>query len=370
MTNEQIEKKLKQLDRKICCALKAFPPDMTTAERDAIITPTEGYIIYNTDANELNYYNGTTWIVFGTLGGSGTINYIPKWSDPLLLTNSQLYDDGTSVGVGTASPSSLFRMDVNGKIHLNDRLYIGPLPENYSPAKINISSFDVKTAFVNSVFSLSSTETGPSPYPTQLIFAQEGATVGWSIQSVNQGVSFSPLILNPNAPTAPVLIGTKTSNGELLQIAGNTVPSTNDSYTLGTTSYKWRDIYINRVGNFGAAGTTLGQIKLSGNTSGTVTLQTQAAAGTYNFNLPTTAGTAGYLFASGGGGANPITYVDPTTLSGLPLTGYTVATLPAGTQGDLAFVTDALAPNYLVAVVGGGAVVTPVFYDGTNWVAH
>ena len=52
----------------------------------------------------------------------------------------------------------------------------------------------------------------------------------------------------------------------------------------------------------------------------------------------------------------------------LRLKGYTVATLPAGTQGDTAFVTDALAPVFLAAVVGGGAVVSPVFYDGTNWV--
>jgi len=52
------------------------------------------------------------------------------------------------------------------------------------------------------------------------------------------------------------------------------------------------------------------------------------------------------------------------------LKNYTVATLPAGTQGDTAFVTDALAPTFLTAIVGGGAVVTPVFYDGTNWVAY
>ena len=51
------------------------------------------------------------------------------------------------------------------------------------------------------------------------------------------------------------------------------------------------------------------------------------------------------------------------------LKSYTVAGLPAGNQGDTAYVTDALAPAFLTAVVGGGAVVTPVFYDGTNWVA-
>ena len=51
------------------------------------------------------------------------------------------------------------------------------------------------------------------------------------------------------------------------------------------------------------------------------------------------------------------------------LKGYTVATLPAGTQGDTAFVTDALAPAFLTALVGGGAVVTPAFFDGAAWVA-
>lgn len=51
------------------------------------------------------------------------------------------------------------------------------------------------------------------------------------------------------------------------------------------------------------------------------------------------------------------------------LKGYTVATLPAGTQGDVAFCTDLLAPAFFTIVVGGGAVVGTVFFNGTNWVA-
>lgn len=52
------------------------------------------------------------------------------------------------------------------------------------------------------------------------------------------------------------------------------------------------------------------------------------------------------------------------------LKGYTVATLPAGVVGDTAYVTDALAPTFLATIVGGGAVVSPVFYNGTNWVSY
>jgi hypothetical protein len=58
------------------------------------------------------------------------------------------------------------------------------------------------------------------------------------------------------------------------------------------------------------------------------------------------------------------------TAKSFRLKGYTVATLPAGTQGDTAFVTDALNPTYLGVVSGGGTTVTPVFYDGQHWVAH
>lgn len=52
------------------------------------------------------------------------------------------------------------------------------------------------------------------------------------------------------------------------------------------------------------------------------------------------------------------------------LKAYTVATLPAGTIGMVAYVTDALAPAFLATVVGGGAIVTPVFYNGSNWIAN
>jgi len=53
---------------------------------------------------------------------------------------------------------------------------------------------------------------------------------------------------------------------------------------------------------------------------------------------------------------------------------YTVATLPAcssGTTRDtMAVVSDATAPTYNGALTGGGAVVVPVFCNGSAWVAH
>jgi len=49
------------------------------------------------------------------------------------------------------------------------------------------------------------------------------------------------------------------------------------------------------------------------------------------------------------------------------LKGYAVAGLPAGTIGDTAYVTDALAPVFGAAVAAGGAVMVPVYYTGAAW---
>ena len=121
---------------------------------------------------------------------------------------------------------------------------------------------------------------------------------------------------------------------------------------------------------------------------------TNVVTGTYpNFTITSTAVTS----VGGTGTVNGITLTGTVTstgnltlggtLSGVSLTtqvtgilpvanggtgtgvAYTVATLPvAGTQGRRAWVTDALAPVFLAAPVGAGAVVCPVFDNGAAWV--
>jgi hypothetical protein len=49
-------------------------------------------------------------------------------------------------------------------------------------------------------------------------------------------------------------------------------------------------------------------------------------------------------------------------------TSFTVATLPGGAfQGQRAYVNNALAPAFAAIVAGGGAVFTPVYFDGAAW---
>ena len=41
----------------------------------------------------------------GSIAGSGTTNYIPKFTSSTAIGNSQIFDNGTGVGIGTASPT-------------------------------------------------------------------------------------------------------------------------------------------------------------------------------------------------------------------------------------------------------------------------
>jgi hypothetical protein len=50
----------------------------------------------------------------GTITGSGTTNYVSKWSSSSSLTNSVLYDDGTNLGIGTTTPNRKLTISNSG----------------------------------------------------------------------------------------------------------------------------------------------------------------------------------------------------------------------------------------------------------------
>jgi hypothetical protein len=86
--------------------------------------------------------------------------------------------------------------------------------------------------------------------------------------------------------------------------------------------------------------------------------------------IPNSTGSAwGTSYSVTGTGTNVVLDNKPTIKEPIVGTGFTVATLPAGTIGMRTYVTDALAPTFLGVLVGGGAVKAPAFYNGTAWVA-
>ena len=58
----------------------------------------------------------------GVVDGSGTANYVPKWSDPNTLTDSQIFDNGTNVEIDTAGTTKIGDISAiadNGYLQLN-----------------------------------------------------------------------------------------------------------------------------------------------------------------------------------------------------------------------------------------------------------
>jgi hypothetical protein len=66
-------------------------------------------------------------------------------------------------------------------------------------------------------------------------------------------------------------------------------------------------------GHLTAASLNLLSLQVRGSGSGIISILPQAVAGTYNFNLPTTAGTVGQVLTSQGGIASAMTWTTPTT---------------------------------------------------------
>jgi hypothetical protein len=75
-------------------------------------TPAELFANSTSTRKYLSQINGTapTWEALpASVGGSGTTNYVAKWTPSgTVLGNSLIYDNGTNVGIGTPSPAYKF----------------------------------------------------------------------------------------------------------------------------------------------------------------------------------------------------------------------------------------------------------------------
>ena len=69
-------------------------------------TGTSGAATYSSSTGVLNIPNYATGV-----GGSGTTNYIPKFTGSSAIGNSLIYDNGTNVGIGTTSPLSKLHIE-------------------------------------------------------------------------------------------------------------------------------------------------------------------------------------------------------------------------------------------------------------------
>lgn len=139
----------------------------------------------------------------------------------------------------------------------------------------------------------------------QVALANGGTSA--NLTASNGGIFYS------TASAAAILAGTATA-GQIIRSGSSTAPTWSTSTFPATSaagtilaSLTANTITASATPVLGASGTT-GTLGFAGTSSGVVTVQPQSAAGTYNFNLPTSAGTSGLPLVSAGGGSSPQTY--------------------------------------------------------------
>jgi hypothetical protein len=87
---------------------------------------------YYLATNPFSFYNSTTIPSF--LSGTGTYGYIPMWNGTSSQNNSNIFQNGSNVGIGTTGPNA--KLDVNGTMHIGNVAGVGSM----APLEISYSS--------------------------------------------------------------------------------------------------------------------------------------------------------------------------------------------------------------------------------------
>jgi hypothetical protein len=128
---------------------------------------------------------------------------------------------------------------------------------------------------------------------------------------VEQGTSYANTGFVCNSVAGSDIVGTNIITFVQFSGAGQIIAGTGLTKTGNSLSVNTSQTQITSIGTLTGLSVISG-ISLSGSVSGIINLQTQSAAGTYNYNLPTTAGTSGQVLTSGGGGSTAMLWTTPT----------------------------------------------------------
>jgi hypothetical protein len=110
-------------------------------------TSTNGYL----SSTDWNTFNNKQNALTNPITGTGTTNYVPKFTGSSALGNSIIYDSGTAIGIGTASPAAT--LDVNGGITSSSnirglRFWGGPSSFTTHSAPLHIFSSTIGTGAI------------------------------------------------------------------------------------------------------------------------------------------------------------------------------------------------------------------------------
>lgn len=201
----------------------------------------------------------------------------------------------------------------------------------------------------------------------------ERGFVGWAANTFYIGTEAAG-----TGTSRPVILRTGGTDRWRIETSGNFTAATDNAFDIGASAAnRPRNVYV--AGSLLAAAQVIvgpNATRIVAPSDGVITLQNNASA---DFSRLQFGGTTSSFPALKRNGARLESRLADdsaaTTFSAASIftsTTYTVATLPACTapdQGRRSQVSDATAPTFLGTLTGGGAVVTPVFCNGSAWVA-
>jgi hypothetical protein len=111
-------------------------PRMTTVERDGIISPATGLMLYNTNTNQYNFYNGSAWVFWGSAA------YLSATSGETLYTTSS-EDVVIADMTKTALEAGAYSIFFNGQIRIPPAYYTTGFSTSDAAADLNLIYNDI-----------------------------------------------------------------------------------------------------------------------------------------------------------------------------------------------------------------------------------
>jgi hypothetical protein len=345
-------------------------PTATLAKADSPLTSHVIGVATQDIANNLEGFATTFGVVRGinTTGFTAGDNLYLSAVTAGLLTNVASTTPNLSVEVATALNST-----VNGSIFVcpenpidTDATFTAPL-DTIPPSQKAVKAYaDTKLAAVSVTAPITGNGTAGSPLA---IPAATGAVAGylasadWTTFNGKQAaLGFTPI--NKAGDTGIGNLGMGALTASELTVSNADVAGS-ACYINNTNAANWGSVFglqsagvtHSWLGSLGALiGTSSHDLALWATAGNAIKFYTNG----YNLRLTIDSATGAAAFASS-------VSMGALTATTAITSAYAVASLPAGSIGMRAFANNALAPVWGSAVVGGGAVVVPVFHDGVSW---